>query len=176
MKKILIILVLIFTSCSESSNWYKLELEKENSKIQFPSKPVESFQTKKIKGVELPVKMFIHQTEKKNAKNLAYIFGTTIYPDSLVTELKNKKDSILEFTARGSIDKESMKMISLKKIKLGQVEGRELKLNYMNGESIMATRFYLNGKFMYVLMTITEPEYDSNYEQNKFFESFQILK
>lgn len=67
-------------------------------------------------------------------------------------------------------------MISLKKIKLGQVEGRELKLGYINGESIMTSKFYLDGKFMYVLITITEAEYDSNYEQNKFFESFEILK
>ena len=54
-------------------------------------------------------------------------------------------------------------MISLKKIKLGQVEGRELKLGYINGESIMTSKFYLDGKFMYVLSTITEAEYDSNY-------------
>lgn len=68
MKKILFILVLIFTSCSESNNWYKLELEKENSKIQFPSKPIEKFETRKNNGIELPVKIFIYQAENKKCK------------------------------------------------------------------------------------------------------------
>jgi hypothetical protein len=176
MKKLLFITILILSSCSKPNRWYNLELKDQNSEIKFPEKPTNRLDKTVVKGFELPVNLFIYQDEKKGAQNVAYMLATTIYPDSIANLFPNEKGSILDLTCRSVINSSEMKLISQKKIKLNKIEGRELKLDYLDGEFIMTYKFYLHKENMYVMNTITDPKNDLNAEQNKFFDSFKIFE
>ena len=176
MKKLLFITILIVSSCSKPNKWYNLELKDQNLEIKFPEKPTNRFETTMVKGFELPVNLFIYQDEKKGAQNIVYMFTTTIYPDTIANLFPNKMDSILDFTSVNYLNSSEMKLISQKKIKHDKIEGRELKVNYMDGEFIMTYKIYLHKKNMYVMNTITDPKNDLNAEQNKFFDSFKVFE
>jgi hypothetical protein len=175
MKKSIIILVFFIASCSNSNQWYSLNSTDKSFEIEFPKKPIHRVDTSNSIYGKLPINIYLYQETKKNTPNLAFILAKTVYPDSIANRFPDNLDPILDSMVQSSINSD-MKLISRKEIRLDSIKGREIKLDYLNGETIMTMKFYLHRNTCYVLSIITDPKKDFNINQKRFFESFKIIE
>ena len=78
-------------------------------------------------------------------------------------------------TSSNSIESVQGKKIHDKVIYYLDYPGREVKIDFKNGEAVITMRIYLVDNAVYLLQTITYPEKDYNKSQTKFFNSFKLL-
>lgn len=169
-----LVFILVFTlGFTVLSDWYLFETD--NFSIEFPQKPVEKTQSLPTTIGDLKIVMWSAESKKGEDDNLVYSLMLSDYPDSLIN---SDKVELLDRFFRGSVDGAvnniKGKLLSEKNIELSGFPGREARIEYANGKSIIKMKLYLVHNRMYILQTITEPGKEDNPNSFRFHDSFKI--
>jgi hypothetical protein len=171
--------LLLLTSFSARTTWQWSESKSMGYKIEFPQKPEESLQDvdSEIGKLKLNIKSY-EVTEKSPADdNLMYLINCTVFPDSIVNSNNTARhDGFFRGTIDGAVKKIGGKLISEKKISLqGDYPGREVQIDFNEGNAIIYMRLYLVNNKLFMLETITETAKAPNTSITRFLNSFQLL-
>lgn len=171
-------LVLIaFMGFVKPEKWFLLKSEHFGYSVEFPKKPEENTQVVNSAIGELKMNMFMYDaSEGGNDDNVLYLVNCTEYPDTLVHSDKTEQlEAFFEGAINGAVSNVQGKLLSKKEIQLGQYPGREMSIDYGNGQAIIRMRMYLVKNVMYMLQTIAETEKDNNASAVRFMDSFELL-
>ncbi|RPD50991.1 hypothetical protein [Paracnuella aquatica] len=145
--------------------------------IEFPQEP--NITTQSVPTAVGDIEMKIASFESKNEadSNLAYVFIASDYPDSLINS--GKKELLPQFF-RASVDGAEKnvngKLISEKEISIEGFPGREVNVDYGNGQAIISFRMYLVHNRAYFIQTLSETEKAANKDAIRFMNSFKLQR
>jgi hypothetical protein len=171
-----IILVLVLTAgFTYQTDWFLLKSD--GFQAEFPSEPVSQPQVVNSEIGDLKVNLFMYDASQGGTdSNLVYLVGFTEYPDSLVNS--NMTELIPNFF-RGSIDgavkNVNGKILSETVIEINGYPGREVKIDFMEGQAIIMMRFYLVKNRLFMTEIATETSKVPNKSINRFFNSFKLI-
>ena len=166
-----VILTMSFTSAKE---WYILE--DASYRIEFPEKPTNQQQSVPSAVGELKMDINMYDASAvKDEDNMVYGMITTEYPDSVMNS--DKKELLPDFwrnSTDGAVKNVKGKLLSEKKLTLGEFPGYEIRIDFQDGMAVIVMRSFLVHNKMYVMQTIAEPKKDGNKSSKRFFESFKL--
>ncbi|MCC7029456.1 MAG: hypothetical protein IT257_04055 [Chitinophagaceae bacterium] len=170
----LLFVLLLGSSFNEPASW--LTFETGEASIQFPGKVNTESNVVDSEVGKLTMKITMYDASSEDtAENLVYGLFSTIYPDSVISS--NKKETVPKFF-RGAIDgavkNVNGKLLSEKEITIGKYPGREIKVDFNEGQAVISMRCYLVKNVMYILQVITLTPKAGNASIAKFFDSFAL--
>ena len=154
--------------------WYLYETKE--YKLHFPGKPVEETRTINYDFGELKLTAHIFQVgDTSSYDNLLFGILETEYPESVI-QFTNKAslDTFFSKSIDGAVAQVHGKLISKKNITKGKFPGREINIDYGEGQLVITMRLYLVNKMMYQLQTISKPSKTPNKLTDKFMDSFTL--
>jgi hypothetical protein len=175
-RHIISFLPIIISSCIGSNDWYLLKSKDFGFEIEFPKEPKFTKQTSIFEYGKQDFNIFLVELGNDKDDNITYFACKTIYPDSLINTYKTNIDDFFNSSIQRSIESVHGKKILDKVISYKDSPGREVKIDFKNGEAVMTMRIYLINNSAYILETITRTEKDYNKSQTKFFDSFKLIE
>lgn len=179
MRKFFFAVITFFTvtllSFRTHGDWIKFE--NQNCKLLFPVTPVnDSTPVETAVGKLIMYTHTFEADENTTDSNLVYSLIETQYPEKF---FQNTKDAAFLkgfFTGaiEGAVKNVNGKLLSEKDIKLGNVPGKEIKIDYANGVAVITVRLYLDNTRMYAMQTIALAGKENNLNAAKFHNSFEI--
>jgi hypothetical protein len=168
-----LVLVLVASSFTVLNDWY--HFENAYLSLEFPNKPALNLQ--EVPSSLGKLKMETAFYEPTEDKKDVYLYGlvTSEYPDSLINS--GKKDILPAFfrnSIDGTVTDTKGKLLSEKEIAFGAYPGREIKIDYGNGQAIIDMRLYLIKNKMTILQVITPPVIIDSTSKVKFFNSLKL--
>ena len=142
--------------------------------IHFPSEPKNNSRTVDSEYGKLALD--IRTYEPVGQINLLYIAMETKYPSQVANQ--NDLHALNAFYKKsidGSINSVNGVLISIDDIYYHDKLGKEFRVSFSDGKTLMVYRVLYVGNSMYMIGVITSPDKDKNIEMNKYFESFRIL-
>lgn len=165
--------VAIICSFTIIKDWYLFETS--FLSIEFPNKPTLNSQKVASNVGVLNLETAFYEPTKETKD--AYLYGamTSVYPDSLIS---SDKVEILSTFFRSSIDGTlkdiNGKLLAEKVINYKQYPGREIKVDYGNGQAIVYMRLYLVKNVATILQVITPTITTDSTSRLRFFNSFRL--
>lgn len=157
------------------TDWYTYQ--NQEISIEFPKEPELTTQTVPTAIGAIEMKIASYDGSKDGDANLAYVFISSVYPDSLINSSKTKK---LAAFFRGGIDGAVKnvhgRLISEREVTLNGFPGREAKVDYGNGVAIIFLRMFLVHNRSYFVQTISATGKEDNESAARFRKSFQLKK
>lgn len=182
MKLRLMILVVAMTSIAATTidinDWEIFRFERGLFQIEMPELPAFSSQQLMTDLGELKMSIFMHEGEEGIDDNILYMISFTDYPADKVNAENMDKAALDEYykgSVQGSVNNMSGVLIDEKTIELFGQEGREIKVDYLEGQAIMRMQILLVKNRMYAIQTIALADNDDNDDQKRFFNSFELL-
>ena len=176
-KKTLVLFFLLavtFVSFKKTADWYLLETK--TYRIQFPQKPTASTREINSDIGKLILNLNIYEVpETEKDDNHLYLFNETAYPDSLVNS--DKTDVLDEFFKKavaGAVKNVNGKLLSEKNIAINHYPGREVRIDFQDGQAVIKMRVYLVKNIMIMLEVISDAKNESNPSSDKFLNSFEL--
>jgi hypothetical protein len=157
------------------ADWYTYQSQEIS--IEFPKEPELTSQSVPTAVGDIEMKIASYDGSKEGDINLAYVFISSIYPDSLINS--NKKEMLPDFfrsSIDGAVKNVNGKLIAEKEVLLDGFPGREAKVDYGNGQAIIAFRMYLVQNRAYFIQTISEKGKEENESALRFRNSFKLKK
>jgi hypothetical protein len=171
-----ILLVLVLTAgFAYQTDWFLLKSD--GFQAEFPVEPVSQPQVVNSEIGELKVNLFMYDASQGGTdSNLVYLIGSTEFPDSIVNS--NMTESVPNFF-RGSIDgavkNVNGKILSETVIEINGYPGREIKVDFMEGQAVIIMRFYLVRNKLLMIEVMTEISKVPNKSSDRFFNSFKLI-
>jgi hypothetical protein len=157
------------------ADWYTYQSQE--IIIEFPKEPELTSQSVPTAVGDIEMKIASYDGSKEGDINLAYVFISSNYPDSLINS--NKKEMLPDFfrsSIDGAVKNVNGKLIAEKEIMLDAFPGREAKVDYGNGQVIILFRMYLVQNRAYFIQTISEAGKEENESALRFRNSFKLKK
>ncbi len=181
-KKSLLLPVLglsLLASYTLTSQWVWSESKNMGYKIEFPQTPEDSVQVvdSPIGELKMNIKTYEVGAHSPADDNLLYLVNCTVFPDSVIkAQTSTEKDGLFRKTIDGAVKNIGGKIIEEKSIELkGAYPGREIKIDFNNGNAIIFMRLYLVKNKLFLLETITQTNKVPNAAITRFLNSFQLL-
>jgi len=161
----------------DSTDWYSFESVSGRFSIEFPQKPDTSSQVMKSPIGQLTMYLVIYEPKETPDDNFAYIVGHTVYPDSVInSEKKSMVDGFFRSAVDGAVSNVKGKLLTEKKIELDGFPGREVTVDFQNGQAVILMKCFLVRNVMYILETISESGKENNTSSSHFYQSFKLKK
>ncbi len=181
MRKTLTIVVIAIASLAFTvvTDWEIFQSEAGKFQIEMPDLPAVTAQLLTSDLGELEMNVFMHEGEEGIDENILYMVSYTDYPKDKINTTEMDKaalDVYYKGAVNGSVNNLDGKLVTEKTITIFGHEAREVKVDYMNGQAIMKMQILLIENRMYALQVIALAENEGNEAQNRFFNSFELLK
>ena len=178
MKSRLLILIstIFFAACSVKTEWYLLESKELGFEISLPKQPKFVRQTSILETGKQDFDIYFCDSTTNSDDNLNYFIARTEYSDTLMKLFQSNPDRFFETSIQNSTESVHGKIISQKVINYKNYPGREVKIDFKNGEAVITMKIYLVRNEAFILQTITHSTKDNNSSQTKFFESFRLTE
>jgi hypothetical protein len=169
-----IVVLLLTMSFTNQDTWFLLKSD--GFTITFPKEPASQPQVVNSDIGELKINIFIYDASESGADdNLVYLASSTEYPDSLISSEKTEILPVLfKNTIDGILSNIQGKILSETAIEINGFPGREVKVDFMEGQAIIKIRIYLVKNILYMVETITETSKVPNKSIDKFMDSFKL--
>ena len=123
---------------------------------------------------ELQMDIFTY-TPKKEDSNLVYMLIHTEYPaESIHSDSLEKRNGFFEGAINGAVTNVKGKLLTQTDLMIGQYPGKEITIDFQQGQYIIKIRMYLVKNKMYLLQTISEPKKSGNELSKRFMTSFKL--
>lgn len=145
--------------------------------IEFPQEPNITAQSVPTAVGDIEMKIASFESKNEADSNLAYVFIASDYPDSLINS--GKKELLPQFfraSVDGAVKNVNGKLISEKEISIEGFPGREVNVDYGNGQAIISFRMYLVHNRAYFIQTLSEKEKAANKDAVRFMNSFKLQR
>ena len=172
------LLIASSTSFITTDKWVWSESKTLGYKIEFPQKPEESLQEldSDIGKLQLNLKTYEITDVSPADENLMYLVNCTIFPESIVNSAKTEKqEGFFRSTIDGAVKNIGGKVIEEKKISIKGYPGKDVKIDFNEGNAIINMRLYLVNNKLFMLETITQTNKTPNKSITRFLDSFQLL-
>lgn len=171
------VLGLALTAATFKEDWHPFVSKESGFKILFPQKPEYTPQTIESEIGELTLNLYSYDASSaENDENIIYMVNYTAYPLEMVnSDNMETLDAFFTGAIEGAAKNVDGKILSEKKIMMGNIEGREVQIDYSNGEAIITMRVYLTKNKVYMAQVITETAKANNKSLQKFMNSFVIV-
>ena len=169
----LIFLFIIFSSFSFINDWYTFE--NDTFTINFPKEPTINSQMVESSVGTLNMKTVFFETNDPSTNVYAYGLITSEYPDSLINS--NKKEILTTFfrnSIDGSVKSSKGKLLAESEISLNGYPGRQVKIDYGNGQAFINMRLYLVQNKSIILQVIEPTNSTDSTNKIKFFNSIKL--
>lgn len=168
------LLVFLSTQLPKPANeWYTYQ--NQQFSIEFPQEPEVTKQNVPTAIGDIEMKIASYEGPKNTDGNLAYVFISSIYPDSLINSgSKEKLPGFFRSSIDGAVKNVNGKLISEKVVTLNGFPGREANVDYGNGLAIIAVRMFLVKNHVYFVQTISEAGKADNENALRFHQSFKL--
>lgn len=175
---IIIIISILSFAFTTVNDWETFEYDKGNFRIEMPNLPTVSTQLLSSKIGDLEMHLFMHEGEAGIDDNILYMLNYTDYPTDIINSEMDETALEKFFTGsvNGAVNNMEGELKSEKKIEILGNVGREIIINYLNGEAIMRMQIILVGNRMFTLQTIALAANDDNEAQKRFFNSFELIE
>jgi len=168
------LLAFIILSFKKTGDWFVLETP--SYRIRFPKKPTASSREVNSNIGILTLNLNIYEVpETEKDDNYAYLFDETSYPDSLINS--NKKDILDVFfknAIAGAVKNVNGRLLSETNIEINNYPGREVRIDFRDGQAVIKTRIYLVKNIVYMTEVISDTKNQSNSSADKFLNSFEL--
>jgi len=178
----LVIVALAITSIAATTpninDWELFRFERGLFQIEMPDLPAFSSQRLTTDLGDLKMSIFMHEGEAGIDDNIFYMISFTDYPaDKVNADVMDRTalDEYYKGAVQGSVNNMNGKLLDEKTIDLFGHEGREIKIDYLEGQAIMRMQILLVKNRMYALQTVALADNDDNNDQKRFFNSFELL-
>jgi len=175
-RQIIFILTIFITACSVKPEWYLLKSNELDFEILFPSQPKFSRQTALLETGKQDFNIYYCDSLANSDDNINYFASQTEYSGSLMKLYESNPDIYFDNKIRNSTESVHGKIIALKVKNYKNYPGREVRIDFKNGETVILMRIYLVRNKAYVLETMSYASKDYNSSQTKFFESFKLIE
>lgn len=175
---ILIVAIISIAATTPMSDWEIFRFERGLFQIEMPELPAFSSQRLSTDLGELNMSIFMHEGEEGVDDNILYMISFTDYPTDKVNANKMDELALDEYykgSVQTSVNNMNGKLLDEKTIDLFGHEGREIKVDYLDGQAIMRMQILLVENRMYAIQTIALAANDNNDDQKRFFNSFELL-
>ena len=174
MRNLLIVtfLLLIFSSCNGLKKWAIVNSEECGFYVEFPEKPVYSSRLTEVEFGKVNLRFYLLDAQATNDENYLYLAGQMELPDSIVS--KYSIEAFFKSAIERSISSYKGKLLSVKEISYNKFPGREVKIDFKNGDSVITLRVYLVKNKEFLIETMAKPSLVGNDSQRRFFDSFKI--
>ena len=123
---------------------------------------------------ELQMDIFTY-TPKKEDSNLVYMLIHTAYPaESIHSDSLAKRNGFFESAINGAVTNVKGKLLTQTDLTIGQYPGKEITIDFQQGQYTITIRMYLVKNKMYLLQTISEPKKSGNELSKRFMNSFKL--
>ena len=177
-KKVLTPLFIIFISglCA-AQDGFLLKPAGEGYQINFPSEPQNRKQTVPTEIGDLLMNIYIvENTPADNDKNLEYTINSSSYPDTLInSDFTEAVDEFFKNAINGAVTNVQGKLLTEEKLTLDGFPGRDVSVDYGNGQAVIRMRIYLVKNKFYMIQTVALTANDNNEAAKEFMDSFKLL-
>ena len=156
MKLYLTILVIAITSIAATTihinDWELFRFDRGLFQIEMPELPAFSSQRLTTDLGELNMSIFMHEGEKGVDDNILYMISFTDYPVDKINAAEMDETTLDEYykgSVQTSVNNMQGKLLDEKTIDLFGHEGREIKVDYLDGQAIMRMQILLVKKHKY---------------------------
>jgi hypothetical protein len=127
---------------------------------------------------ELKLNIFVYDaSESGTDENLVYLVSSTEYPDSLINSEKTEiLPDLFKNTLEGILSNINGKLLSETVIDINGFPGREVKVDFMEGQAIIKIRIFLVKNILFMIETITETGKVPNKSIDRFMDSFKLTE
>jgi|WetSurSiteA1Bulk_404760.scaffolds.fasta_scaffold36656_1 hypothetical protein len=169
-----IAILLLTMGFATQDNWFLLKYDVFN--IAFPKEPTSQPQVINSEIGELKINIFMYDaSEAGNDENLVYLVSSTEYPDSLINSGKTEiLPDLFKNTLQGILNNVNGKLLSENVIEINGFPGREVKVDFMEGQAIIKIRIFLVKNKLFMIETITETAKFPNKSIDRFMDSFKL--
>ena len=168
----------IAATTTYENDWQQFRFERGLFQIEMPELPAFSSQQLVTDVGELKMSIFMHEGEEGIDDNILYMISFTDYPADKVNTVEMDEAALDEYykdSIQGSVNNMNGKLLDEKTIDLFGYKGREIIVDYLEGQAIMRMQILLVKNRMYAIQTIALAENDENDDQKRFFNSFELL-
>lgn len=168
-----IVLFTILSSFIDANDWYLFD--NDILTIKFPEKPHTSSELEKSAVGTLTLKTAFFEPNEPGTNVYAYGLITSEYPDSIIHS--NKTELLSQFFRNaidGSLKSSNGVFVSESDIVLNGYPGREVKIDYGNGEAYINMRLYLVQNKSIILQVIEPTNSADSTNKLKFFNSIEL--
>ncbi|NJN78340.1 MAG: hypothetical protein HC803_08460 [Saprospiraceae bacterium] len=174
------ILLLVFTSFAFTTinDWEIFQSEAGKFQIEMPQLPAYVSKVLDTKNGELTMNAFMHEGEAEVDDNILYMISYIDYPEDQVNAENMDKETLVKFyegSAKGAASSMDGKITAEAEVEVFGYEGRNFRIDYLDGQAIMRMQVILVKNRIYALQTVALPDNDENAAQNRFFNSFELL-
>jgi hypothetical protein len=174
--KTLLLYLFVFLSTQlpkPANEWYTYQ--NQQFSIEFPQEPEVTVQKVPTSIGDIEMKIASYEGSGKGDVNLAYVFISSIYPDSVINSgSKEKLPGFFRSSIDGAVKNVNGNLLSEKVVTLNGFPGREAKVDYGNGLAIIAVRMFLVKNHVYFVQTISEAGKADNEHALRFHRSFKL--
>jgi hypothetical protein len=168
---LLILLSLSLQSARADETWKEFESKEGGFKVLLPGTPTAQKMTQKA-GDGSDVELAIYRLPPVGGTT--FIVSTSDFAESY---LKNPAEKILDNARDGSVTRSKGKLVSEKKVKLGDHPGREFVVSMPKDQGFIRARAYLVGKRQYTLLIAAKDDKAiATKEVEAFIDSFKLAK
>jgi len=178
MKQILTLFIIpILFSCGENQNWINYKSKDKDYELLFPKKPLEKSQLMNSELGPIQMDMIYYEAiNQETEDNLFYSVIQMDYPENFLPKNQPEKiDSFFNASIQNSVVNVHGQLTYEKIISKKNFPGREMKVLFNEGKSVMNTRFFLVENRLIMLQVMTGVNKDFNKSINYFLDSFKLL-
>jgi hypothetical protein len=157
-------------------DWFLLKSD--GYTIAFPKEPASQPQVINSEIGELKLNIFVYDaSESGTDENLVYLVSSTEYPDSLINSERTEiLPELFKNTLAGILSNINGKLLSETVIDINGFPGREVKVDFMEGQAIIKIRIFLVKNILFMIETITETGKVPNKSIDRFMDSFKLTE
>lgn len=159
-------------------DWEIFQSEAGKFQIEMPDLPAFSSQQHTTALGDINMNVFMHEADADIDDNILYMISYTDYPVAKINGETMDKAALGQYykdAVQGSVNNLDGVLKSEKTIDIFGHEGREIIVNYMENQAIMRMQILLVKNRMYAIQAIALAGKEGNDDQNRFFNSFELL-
>jgi DNA polymerase elongation subunit (family B) len=177
----LTILLLAFSSLTitMTNDWQIFQSEAGKFQIEMPELPAFTSQLLSTKSGDLKMSAFMHEGEEGIDDNIMYMISYIDYPENEVNAETMDKMTLTNFyneSAAGSALSMEGKITEEAEAEVLGYDARNFTIKYLDGKAIMRMQLILVRNRAFAIQTVALAANDKNAAQNRFFNSFELLK
>lgn len=164
---------IVFSSFNFITDWYTFD--NDYLTLYFPEKPTTNSQLVESSVGKLNLKTAFFEPSDPNTNVYAYGLITSEYPDSIINS--NKKEILSTFfrnSIDGSVKSSNGRLLTESEISLNGYPGRQVKIDYGNGQAFINMRLYLVQNKSIILQVIEPTNSTDSTNKLKFFNSIKL--